>query len=103
MVSDIIIEIYAAESALLRSQKILHREHSDRSAIPMKMTKVLFYDSIERIGLLARKTLQGIGGGEMLERYVPAIKRLMVCPPINIVQLGRDIADWMIQNGRYVV
>jgi len=103
MLSDIVIEIYATESALLRSQKILHKGDSDRSAIPVKMTKVLFHDSIERIGFLARKTLQGIGDGEILGRYVPVIKRLMVCPPINIVALGRDIADRMIQNGRYSI
>jgi len=103
MISNMIIEIYAIESALLRTQKMLHSKNPERATIPVKMTKVLFHDSLEKISFLARGALEAMENGGLLEKHLRAIRRLMVSPPINTVTLRRDIADAMIQYGRYFV
>jgi len=103
MISDILIEIYAIESALLRTQKILNNKKPERAKIPVKMTKVLFHDSLEKISFLARGALEAIETGELLKKHLATISKLMVSPPINTVALRRDIADAMIQYGRYFV
>jgi len=103
IISDIIIEIYALESALLRSQKIRHSKTPERATIPIKMVKVLVHDSIEKICFLASKALEAIENGELLKKHLNMIRRLMVSPPINTVSLRRDIADTMIQYGRYII
>ena len=36
-----------------------------------------------------------------LEKYLSNIRRLIVSPPIKTVTLRRDIANTMIQYGRY--
>jgi len=96
-----LIDIYASESALLRSLKILHGKNPERATIPLKMTKVLSRDSTERIGFLAGEALEAIESGAPLEGHCAAIRRLTVSPPINAVALRRDIADEMIRYGRY--
>ena len=101
MMSNILIEIYAMESALLRSQKMLHGKKSERAAIPIKITKVLFHDSFEKIGFLAKMALEAIEDEKLLERHLNIVRGLMVSPPINCVALRRDITDTMIQYGRY--
>jgi len=101
MISDILIEIYAIESALLRTQKILNNKKPERAKIPVKMTKVLFHDSLEKISFLARGALEAIETGELLKKHLATISKLMVSPPINTVALRRDIADAMIGYGRY--
>jgi len=101
IISDIIIEIYAMESALLRSQKMLNGKNSKKAAIPVKMTKVLFHDSFEKICFLARNLLQAVENGESLEKDLKMIRKIMISPPINTVFLRRDIADAMIKRGRY--
>ena len=101
IMSDMIIEVYANESVLLRSQKMLNGKKLERATIPVKMTKVLFHDSLERIGFLATRALEAMEDGELLERHINMIRRLMVSPPINTVTLRRDIADEMIRYGRY--
>jgi len=103
MLSDMVIEIWAMESALLRSLKILNGRGRDRGAIPVKMTKVFFHDGIERIGFLARSALEVLEEEGKSNKYLKTIRRLMVSPPINTVTLRRDIADWMIRQGRYVI
>ena len=101
IISDMIIEVYAIESVLLRSQKMLDGKKPEKATIPAKMTKVLFHDSLERIGFLATRALEAMEDGESLERHIKMIRRLMVSPPINTVTLRRDIADEMIRYGRY--
>jgi len=101
MISDMIIEIYAIESALLRSQKISNAKEPERATIPVKMTKVLFHDSVEKIGFLAQRALEAMENGELLEKHRAMIRRVMLSPPINTVTLRRNIADAMIRYGRY--
>jgi hypothetical protein len=64
-----LIEIYASESSLLRSLKMLHGKNGERATIPLKMTKVLFRGSIERIGFLAGEALEAIESGAPLEGH----------------------------------
>ena len=101
IISDMIIEVYAIESVLLRSQKMLDGKKPEKATIPVKMAKVLFHDSLERIGFLAIRALEAMEDGELLGRHIKMIRRLMVSPPINTVTLRRDIADEMIRYGRY--
>ena len=103
MISNILIEIYAMESALLRSQKMLNGKKPERATIPIKMTKVLVHDSLERISFLARGALEAMENGKLLEKHLNMIRSLMVSPPTNTVLLRRGIADAMIQYGRYTL
>jgi alkylation response protein AidB-like acyl-CoA dehydrogenase len=101
MMSNILIEIYAMESALLRSQKLLNGKKPERATVPIKITKVLFHDSFEKIGFLARKALEAMEDGTSLKNHCAVIIRAMISPPLNTVALRRHIADAMIQYGRY--
>jgi alkylation response protein AidB-like acyl-CoA dehydrogenase len=103
IISNILIEIYAMESALLRSLKILNSKKPERATIPIKMTKVLVHDSLERISFLVRGALEAMENGKILENHLNMIRRLVISPPINTVLLRRGIADAMIQYGRYTL
>jgi alkylation response protein AidB-like acyl-CoA dehydrogenase len=103
LLSDMIIEIYALDTALLRSQKLSRVKKSDRSALPVKMTKVLFHESIERMGFLARQLLEALEDEDSLKRDLENVRRLMSPPPMNSVALRREIADSMIRYGAYHV
>jgi alkylation response protein AidB-like acyl-CoA dehydrogenase len=101
MLSDMIIEIYAAESTLLRSLKILHSKNADRASIPVKMTKVLFHDSIEKMSSLTRRALGSLENEDLFKKYLTFVQSHLVVPPSNIVILQRNIADALVRRGRY--
>lgn len=100
-ICDMIIEIYAMESALLRTLKIMNGTDSSKANIPTQMTKVFVHDAIERIGFGAREVFESIENSRELENYLSNVRRVMVCPPINTMALRRNIANAMIQYGRY--
>lgn len=101
--SNIIIEIWALESALLRTEKLLGGKDPKKADIPLKMTKVLFHDGLEHIGFLARGILESMEDNGPALKYIPLIRGLASHPPINTVALRRDIAGKMIEWGRYAV
>jgi len=103
MMSNILIEIYAMESALLRSLKILNSKKPERATIPIKMTKVLVHDSLERISFLARGALEAMEDGALMEKHLEIIRKSILSPPMNTVSLRRHIANAMIQYGRYTL
>jgi alkylation response protein AidB-like acyl-CoA dehydrogenase len=101
MISNILIEIYAIESALLRSQKILSSKKPERATMPITMTKILYHTTIERLSFLAKATLEAIDDGPSLAKHLQIIRRVLTSPPINTVTLRRQIANGMIQYSGY--
>jgi hypothetical protein len=82
---------------------MLNGKKPEMALIPVIMTKVLFHDSIEKIGLLARELLEAMETGDVLERHLETLRKLMVSPPVNTISLRRDIADTMIRHGGYFI
>lgn len=103
MLSDMIIEIWASESALLRGQKILKGKNGDRAEIPVKMTKVLFHDSTEKMGFFAKSALESMEEGPPVKKSLTVIRRLTESPPIPVAAWRQEIADYMIRGGRYLI
>ena len=101
--SNIIIEIWAMESVLLRTRKLLQGKDPKKADTPMKMTKVLFHDGLERIGFLAAGVIEAMEDNTLSLKYIPLIRGVIASPPINTVALRQDIARRMIQWGRYTV
>lgn len=99
-IANMIIEIYAMESALLRTRKMLQRQ-PNRASIPVLMTKVLLHDGVQRVAISAVKVLEGIEDMETLENDLKNIRKLLIAPATNTVVLRRKVADSMIQSGRY--
>ena len=101
ILSDMAMEVYAMETALLRSQKILNGMTPEKAAIPVAMTKVLCHDGLEKSGSLATQALEALESGKSLKKHLHALRRLMVSPPIDMVRTRRHIAESMIHFGRY--
>jgi alkylation response protein AidB-like acyl-CoA dehydrogenase len=101
LLSDMIIEIYALDSAYLRTKKLLLGKSRDKGTMPIKMTKVLFHKNIERICFLAKVALEAIEEGYSLAEHVQVIRTLLMPPSINTLRLREEISDKMIQNGCY--
>ena len=95
--------IHCVVFAQLIKTPYINGKKPERATIPVKMTKVLVHDSLEKISFLARRALEAMEDEELLEKHLATIRRLLVSPPINTVTLRRDIVDAMIQYGRYSV
>lgn len=99
--SDMIIEIFAMESGLLRAMKSTQKSCDERADVQKKMVKVYVNDAFGRIEDYARNILSAISEGDTLRTYLSSLKKLTRFLPTNTVALRREIADYVIKIGRY--
>jgi hypothetical protein len=84
--ADIIIDVYAAESAVLRAAQAAAGLHAEAAAI-------IVNDAAGRIEIAARNALAAMTDGDMRRTLLAALRRLMKVAPVNTVALRRRIAD----------
>jgi alkylation response protein AidB-like acyl-CoA dehydrogenase len=101
LISNMVIETFAMESALARALKSMERSGDERSQIQKVMVKVYINDAFERVEGFAKQALAAIAEGDTLRTQLSALKKLARFNPINTVALRRGIADTVIKMGRY--
>ncbi len=102
-ISDIIMEIYAMESAILRVEKMLMRGGENKTDIYVDIVKAFVNDSIIRVEAYAKEILAAIADGDMLKTYLVALRRLIKPVPVNTIALRRRIADYLVEAERYAL
>src|SRR3954471_19664579 len=100
-IADMTIETYAMESALLRAQKIVQSKGESGAALPVAMTRVYLSQAMEKVESAARKVIAAIAEGDMLRTQLAILRRLGKHEPFNTVELRQQIAQKMIERGKY--
>jgi len=101
-VADIIMDTFAMESAILRTQKLAASKSEQAAARYADMTRVFCNDAVERIEARAKNTLSGMAEGDELRTLLAALRRFTKITPMNTIAARQVIADEMIQANRYV-
>jgi len=99
--SDIVTQVFAAESALLRAGKSVAQRGADRTAVPVAMMRVFVHDAADRIENHARTVLAACAEGDTLRTQLALLRRLLKREPVNTVALRRQIARAVISARRY--
>jgi hypothetical protein len=101
LISNIVIEVFAMESAFLRAMKSLEKFGDERSQIQKAMVKVYVNDAFDRVEGFAKQAFAAIAEGDILRTQLSALKKLTRFTPVNTIALRREISDSVIKTGRY--
>ena len=99
--ADIAMDTYALESAVLRAQKRAAALGEEQARLQEAAVRCFAQDALDRIEGYARRALAAIDEGDMLRTYLAALKRFSRREPANTIALRRQVADAVIENGRY--
>jgi alkylation response protein AidB-like acyl-CoA dehydrogenase len=99
--ADITMDTYALESAVLRAQKRAAASGEDQARLQEAAVRCFAQDALDRIEGNARRALAAIDEGDMLRTYLAALKRFSRREATNTIALRRQVADAVIENGRY--
>jgi butyryl-CoA dehydrogenase len=91
------------ESALIRSQKIAGAQGEAAAAFPIAATKLYLAKAAEKIESSARKVIAAVADGDMLRTQLSILRRLAKHDPYNVIELQQQIAEAIIQRGKYAV
>lgn len=101
LISDMIIEIFAMESAFLRAIKNSKKLANEGSRIQKMMVKVYVNDMFKKIENYAIQVLASLYEGDMMRTYITSLRKITQISPVNTVSLRREIADYVIRIGKY--
>lgn len=98
--ADMLIEIYAVESAILRARKMrVPQVHA--GDLGVLATQYYAAHAMTIIEPAARRVLAAAAEGDMLRTQLAILRRLVKHEPADTIQIGRALARQVIDAGRY--
>ena len=99
--ADVMIEIYAAESVLLRTEKLVSQRGEAACAAQIAMTKIYLYEAIDKVEAAAKEAIVSFAKGDEQKVMLMGLKRFTKPDFINTKELRRQVADVMVSEGKY--
>ncbi|RMG23653.1 MAG: acyl-CoA dehydrogenase [Bacteroidetes bacterium] len=101
-IADMIIEVYVAESVLLRAEKLVALRGEENCQEQIAMARVYTYEAIERVGAFGREAILSFAAEEDRKMLLLGLKRFTKPLMLNPKALRRQVADAMIAQNRYI-
>ncbi|MBU2913705.1 acyl-CoA dehydrogenase family protein [Reichenbachiella agariperforans] len=102
-VADMMIQIYAAESAVLRAEKLVSIQGAEASKLQINAAKVYLYDAADKINKAGKDAIASFTTGDEQKVMLMGLKRFTKTNPVNVKALRREIADQMIAENKYTL
>ncbi len=99
--ADMAMEIFAAESGLLRAKKMLAQGESEESTLAMDMTSCFIHEMVPKMETWAKEIIAGTLEGEDASKAYSGIRLLTKYEPVNIYAPKRKIAEAVYASKKY--
>ena len=100
--SSILIEIYMAESTILRAEKISKSNSEENAAVSIKFAKLQLFDSVEVIKKNAIAGIISFTEGDEQRMMLSGLRRFTRYNDFpNVVQLKTEVAEFLIKENKY--
>ena len=100
--ADMIIELYMAESGLLRVQKKMEMQGEAACKENIDMVKVYVYDAMDRINKSGKDAINSFAEGDEQRMMLLGLKRFTKISPFNTKDARRRIATKMIESNDFI-
>src|SRR5690348_12062496 len=101
-IADMVIDIFAMDSVVLRTQKLIERQGEAKSQLAIAMAQVSLTKAMDSLEASARKVAAAVAEGDMLRTQLVILRRLFKYEPFNTIALTQKIANRVMEAGRYV-
>lgn len=102
-VADMMIEIYAIESAILRAEKLMSQKGEEATTIEVNIARVYLYEAVEKINKAGKDAIISFTKGDEQKVMLMGLKRFTKMNPVNVKELRREIADLLINKNEYAL
>jgi alkylation response protein AidB-like acyl-CoA dehydrogenase len=99
--ANMVMEIYAMESTLLRAQKAAAAKGEAAASLLIDTARVFISDAAERVEHEAKRAVAAVHEGDMLMTQMAVLKRFGKRPAVDTIALRRRIAAAVQAQDRY--
>lgn len=101
-VADMAIEIYVAESALLRVEKLIGIKGEEAVALQKDMAMIYLNEAVAKVNNAGREAITSFAEGDELRVMLMGLKRFTKIEPMNLKNARRRVAEAMIEENKYI-
>ncbi|QKE74064.1 acyl-CoA dehydrogenase [Arthrobacter citreus] len=102
-IADIVSNVYAMESTVLRTEKAINKIGLEKSKQKLLYTQVFCQEAFNEIEAHAKETLVAVESGDTLRMMTSALRKFTRHTPINVIAKKREIAADVLADERYTV
>ncbi len=99
--ADILIELYVAESTLLRVEKLIVLKGEKSAEIQKEIAVIYLHYAIEKAASAAKQAIYAFAEGDELRLMLLGLKRFTKIDPYNLKEARRKVANYVIEKGEY--
>lgn len=99
--ADVLIDIFAMESSMLRAEKLINLHGLEASQLYVDMVKCFFFDAMDRININGKQALAAFATGDELRIMAMGLKRFTKYEMVNTKNIRRAVADKFIAENGY--
>ncbi|MCK5168861.1 MAG: hypothetical protein KAQ75_03195, partial [Bacteroidales bacterium] len=100
-VADMLIYTYAAESMLLRVEKLNGMYEETKIKVYKEMLDVFLYDAASKINKQGVDAVNSFAQSDEQQAMLMGMKRFTKTAPVNVAHTRRSIADILIKENKY--
>lgn len=100
--ADMGLYIYAAESGLLRAQKLISIRGEAACADQIAMVKTYVYDAADQINKHGKDAINSFAEGDMQRMMLMGLKRFTKVQPVNTKAARKQIAASLLEANSYI-
>lgn len=101
-VADMAIEIYVAESALLRVEKLIGIKGEAAVELQKDMALIYLNEAVAKVNNAGREAITSFAEGDELRVMLMGLKRFTKIEPMNLKNARRRVAEAMIEENKYI-
>lgn len=101
-VADMIIEIYAAESVLLRVEKLIGVKGEEAVSLQKDMAMIYLHGAVDKLNSVGRSAITSFAEGDELRVMLMGLKRFTKIEPMNVKEARRRVADAMLAENKFI-
>ncbi|WP_226529086.1 acyl-CoA dehydrogenase family protein [Metabacillus niabensis] len=101
-IADIVSNVYAMESAILRTEKAIAKTGKEKNKQKLLYTQVYCQEAFNEIESHAKESLIAVESGDSLRMMLSALRKFTRHTPINVIGKKREIAAAIIDKNAYL-
>jgi hypothetical protein len=99
--ADMVIEVYTAESAILRAEKLANKNGEETTEHQITMSKLFLYQAIKNCNQSGEEVILSFAEGDEQRMLLMGLKRFTKGYTINPKEMRRVIASKIIDENKY--
>lgn len=99
--ADMLIQVYVAESSILRTEKLVGMKGEEACKHQIEMSKLYLHYAVNIAQTAGREAIFAFADGDEQRMMLLGLKRFTKVEPLNLKELRRSIADYVLDKKEY--